>query len=51
MLFSQSSESFEADVVEVYNFENSVEQYSSIGGTAKSSVQSQIKTFVLKYCS
>lgn len=44
------SEHFDSDVFDVYNFENSVEQYTSIGGTAKSSVQVQINTFKLKHC-
>ena len=35
--------------MEVYNFENSVEQYTSVGGTAKSSVQAQIDHFKGKY--
>jgi len=36
------SEHFEPDVEELWNYENSVEQYSVVGGTAKSSVQQQI---------
>ena len=48
-VFHILSERFEADVVEVYNFENSVEQYSSIGGTAKSSVLTQINNFKMKH--
>ncbi len=47
--FSLKSSSFEADVQAVYNFENSVEQYVSLGGTAKSAVQTQIKNFKDKY--
>lgn len=44
------SPSFEEDVFEVYNFENSVEQYVSIGGTAKSAVLAQINRFKSKHC-
>lgn len=40
---------FESDVQDVYNFENSVEQYKSIGGTAKSSVMTQINHFKSKH--
>jgi len=36
------SEHFDPDVEELWNYENSVEQYSVVGGTAKSSVQQQI---------
>lgn len=36
------SDLFEADVMSVWNYESSVEQYTSTGGTAKSAVQSQI---------
>lgn len=42
-------EHFDTDVQDVYNFEKSVEQYSSVGGTAKSSVQGQINHFKPKY--
>ena len=44
------SEHFDSDVKEVYDFEKSVEQYSSIGGTAQSSVLEQIKYFKIKFC-
>lgn len=40
---------FEGDVFEIYDFEKSVEQYTSIGGTAKNSVLQQIITFKSKY--
>jgi len=36
-------------VESVYDFEKSVEQYSSVGGTAKVAVQQQINHFKLKY--
>ncbi|RMZ94024.1 argininosuccinate lyase, partial [Brachionus plicatilis] len=39
---------FEKDVVEIYDFEKSVEQYTSIGGTAKNAVLEQINTFKTK---
>lgn len=39
------SESFDEDVFEIFKFEKSVEQYKSIGGTAKSSIIEQIKFF------
>lgn len=41
---------FDSDVMEIYNFENSVEQYASKGGTAKLSVLEQINNFKQKYC-
>ncbi len=47
----ENSPNFESDVHEVYNFENSVEQYVSMGGTAKSSVQAQIDHFKRKHSS
>lgn len=37
------SPEFEADVARVWNFENSVEQYQSVGGTSSNSVKQQIK--------
>lgn len=40
---------FESDVTSIYNFENSVEQYTSVGGTAKSAVVAQIGHFKAKY--
>ncbi|XP_046548982.1 LOW QUALITY PROTEIN: argininosuccinate lyase-like [Haliotis rubra] len=33
---------FESDVADVWNYENSVDQYTAYGGTAKSSVEKQI---------
>lgn len=33
---------FDKDVINVWNFENSVEQYNAAGGTSKSSVLEQI---------
>lgn len=45
----KSSEHFDSDITDVYNFEKSVEQYSSIGGTAKNSVMAQISHFGAKY--
>jgi hypothetical protein len=47
--FYGRSEHFDTDVADVYNFEKSVEQYSSVGGTAKSSVLQQINHFKPKY--
>ncbi|XP_055710154.1 argininosuccinate lyase [Phlebotomus papatasi] len=35
---------FEEDILRIWDFENSVEQYSSVGGTSKKSVESQIST-------
>ena len=43
------SPSFEEDVKDCWNFEKSVEQYKSIGGTALIAVTEQIKRFKLKY--
>lgn len=43
------SELFDQSIEKVYNFEKSVEQYSSIGGTAKIAVKQQIKHFSDKY--
>lgn len=43
------SESFDTDVDKVYNFEQSVEQYKSLGGTSKTAVQQQINHFTSKY--
>jgi argininosuccinate lyase len=43
------SSSFEEDVKDCWNFEKSVEQYKSIGGTAFTAVTEQIKRFKLKY--
>lgn len=37
------SELFDADVMSVWNYENSVEQYCSVGGTARSAVLSQVE--------
>lgn len=37
------SDKFGDDVTSVWDFENSVEQYTSTGGTAKASVSQQIK--------
>lgn len=37
------SNKFGDDVTSVWDFENSVEQYTSTGGTAKASVSQQIK--------
>lgn len=37
-----NSEDFKEDIFKVWNFESSVEQYSAIGGTAKSCVLEQI---------
>lgn len=34
---------FEADIQDIWNYENSVEQYSSVGGTGKQAVSSQLK--------
>ncbi|EOA92893.1 Delta-1 crystallin [Anas platyrhynchos] len=34
---------FSSDVSQVFNFVNSVEQYTALGGTAKSSVTTQIE--------
>lgn len=34
---------FDEDVSAVWNYDNSVDQYSAYGGTAKSSVMDQIK--------
>ena len=34
--------------MEIYDFEKSVEQYTSTGGTARSAVQSQINHFKSK---
>ncbi|XP_002738808.1 argininosuccinate lyase-like [Saccoglossus kowalevskii] len=34
---------FEADIANVWNYENSVEQYSSAGGTSKQSVIQQVE--------
>jgi len=45
----KNSECFDTDVESVYDFEKSVEQYSSVGGTAKVAVQQQINHFKLKY--
>jgi hypothetical protein len=44
-----SSEKFENDVFDIYDFEKSVEQYSSIGGTSKKSVLDQVNHFKSKY--
>ena len=35
---------FESDVSLVWNYENSVEQYTSVGGTSKKAVLQQIET-------
>ncbi|XP_059617187.1 argininosuccinate lyase [Phlebotomus argentipes] len=35
---------FAEDVLKIWNFENSVEQYSSLGGTSRNSVKTQIAT-------
>lgn len=40
---NQISEMFKEDILEVWNFEHSVEQYQEVGGTAKSSVEKQIQ--------
>lgn len=37
------SPQFSSDVSQVFNFVNSVEQYTALGGTAKSSVTTQIE--------
>lgn len=37
---------FDVDVGRVWNYENSIEQYQSIGGTAKESVLHQIDTLL-----
>lgn len=37
------SSAFDIDVGKVWNYENSVEQYQAIGGTAKTSVVKQIE--------
>jgi argininosuccinate lyase len=42
-------EHFDTDVLDIYNFEKSVEQYTSTGGTARSSVQTQINHFKSKH--
>lgn len=49
MFFVISRETFEPDIQDIYNFEKSVEQYTSVGGTAKSAVMEQIINFELKY--
>ena len=36
------SNSFEDDVTEVWQYESSVEQYQSLGGTSKSAVLNQV---------
>lgn len=43
------SDHFEMDVFDIYDFEKSIEQYNSIGGTAKNSVLEQIQKFNSKY--
>lgn len=50
LFFLYCSINFDSDVMEIYNFENSVEQYASKGGTAKLSVLEQINNFKQKYC-
>ncbi|XP_013383283.1 argininosuccinate lyase [Lingula anatina] len=40
--FESVSASFDASVTKVWDYENSVEQYRSIGGTSRASVQQQI---------
>ena len=39
---SNSSELFEEDILDIWNYEHSVEQYVSEGGTSKASVVKQI---------
>ncbi|XP_044732277.1 argininosuccinate lyase [Chrysoperla carnea] len=43
------SDIFESDIFNIWNYENSVEQYKVIGGTSKQSVIRQIK-FLEQYC-
>ena len=40
---------FGKDLIDIYDFEQSVEQYSCAGGTAKQSVLHQIEIFKKKY--
>ncbi|GFR61625.1 argininosuccinate lyase [Elysia marginata] len=42
--FQSVSSQFEDDVVKVWDYDNSVEQYTAQGGTAKESVQNQVST-------
>lgn len=37
------SNNFDNDFEKIWNYENSIEQYDTIGGTAKSSVKEQIR--------
>lgn len=37
------SQKFDADVAKVWNYENSIEQYQTVGGTSKTSVLQQIE--------
>lgn len=39
-----SSDKFEADVTKVWNYESSVEQYQTVGGTSRNSVLLQIES-------
>ena len=40
--FSHFSGSFEDDVMKVWQYESSVEQYQSLGGTSKAAVLKQV---------
>lgn len=42
MLRAPCSGEFDEDALALWNFENSVEQYASLGGTSRLSVQHQI---------
>ena len=43
------ADKFDQDIHELYNFEKSVEQYKSIGGTARQSVKNQLEHFKTVY--
>uniref|UniRef100_A0A6A7G951 Arginosuccinase n=1 Tax=Hirondellea gigas TaxID=1518452 RepID=A0A6A7G951_9CRUS len=42
--FQEIDKTFDADIFSVFDFENAVEQYDVVGGTAKKSVEHQIKS-------
>ncbi|KAJ8952059.1 hypothetical protein NQ318_010969 [Aromia moschata] len=44
------SSHFGVDIGKVWNYENSIEQYQAVGGTAKSSVLSQIRQLEAWFC-
>ena len=43
------SDEFDSDVKNLYDFERSIEQYTSTGGTARMAILSQLSHFKSKY--